>query len=367
MNKLIIIGNGFDLAHKLPTSYTDLILWLVNRVLEEGRKNPNDQTKLKCPIFEIIRITKDRNWTFKLPDKLIDIDDLIRFKDDGNESYRLKPIGSFGFLIFYDIKNKRWVDIEKAYYEVLKSMNESRLVINLNKSLDFIQRELNKYLSTLIEPEVINELKKLFEEKFGLVKIDGENSIANQVYILNFNYTTTVKNYFEGIKRQDSFYFSEMYCKDNNLIINCIHGLTNDEGNPIIFGYGDETDKHYKDLEDKNENCWLDHMKSFSYLKTYNYQHLFEFLDLDKFEVHVMGHSLGISDRLLFNHIFEHENFEKVQLYFYEWENEETERMENDFYEKTQNLSRHFKSDAKHKMRLKVVRFNESQPLPQLK
>ena len=27
MNRLVLIGNGFDLAHGLPTSYQDLINW----------------------------------------------------------------------------------------------------------------------------------------------------------------------------------------------------------------------------------------------------------------------------------------------------------------------------------------------------
>ena len=27
MNRLVLIGNGFDLAHKLPTSYQDFINW----------------------------------------------------------------------------------------------------------------------------------------------------------------------------------------------------------------------------------------------------------------------------------------------------------------------------------------------------
>ena len=36
---------------------------------------------------------------------------------------------------------------------------------------------------------------------------------------------------------------------------------------------------------------------------------------------------------------------------------------DNDFFQKTQELSRHFKLDAKHKMRKCVVPYNESKPL----
>ena len=38
MNKLVIIGNGFDLAHDLPTSYKDFILWHINTVYNSENK-----------------------------------------------------------------------------------------------------------------------------------------------------------------------------------------------------------------------------------------------------------------------------------------------------------------------------------------
>jgi len=31
MNKLIMLGNGFDLAHGLKTSYNDFILWYIKQ------------------------------------------------------------------------------------------------------------------------------------------------------------------------------------------------------------------------------------------------------------------------------------------------------------------------------------------------
>jgi len=33
MNKLIIIGNGFDLAHGLKTKYSDFIIWYLNKII----------------------------------------------------------------------------------------------------------------------------------------------------------------------------------------------------------------------------------------------------------------------------------------------------------------------------------------------
>ena len=35
MNQVVLIGNGFDLAHGLKTSYSDFILWYFNEALKE--------------------------------------------------------------------------------------------------------------------------------------------------------------------------------------------------------------------------------------------------------------------------------------------------------------------------------------------
>ncbi|MGI4750703.1 MAG: AbiH family protein [Janthinobacterium lividum] len=38
MNRLILIGNGFDLAHGMKTSYNDFILWYLKKCFEEAFK-----------------------------------------------------------------------------------------------------------------------------------------------------------------------------------------------------------------------------------------------------------------------------------------------------------------------------------------
>jgi len=38
MNKLLIIGNGFDLAHGLKTRYSDFLVWYLDSVLERFKR-----------------------------------------------------------------------------------------------------------------------------------------------------------------------------------------------------------------------------------------------------------------------------------------------------------------------------------------
>ncbi|OFY22564.1 MAG: hypothetical protein A2W98_09390 [Bacteroidetes bacterium GWF2_33_38] len=149
---------------------------------------------------------------------------------------------------------------------------------------------------------------------------------------------------------------------ENQFRVNYIHGKLNNESNPIIFGYGDEIDSYHEKIEQLNNNDFLKNFKSFGYSMTRNYQDLFKFLGMGnrklKYEVHIMGHSCGLSDRVLLNGIFEHENCEKIKIYYHQ-----KDEFSNDYVEKRMDISRHFKAESKGKMRLIIDSFPDSKPL----
>jgi hypothetical protein len=69
-----------------------------------------------------------------------------------------------------------------------------------------------------------------------------------------------------------------------------------------------------------------------------------------------MGHSCGVSDRILLKSIFEHEHCQRIKIFYYQ-----KSKIVNDFTEKTQEISRHF-SDKK-KMREQIINFQDCVPL----
>ena len=71
--------------------------------------------------------------------------------------------------------------------------------------------------------------------------------------LLSFNYTDTAKHF-----------------GNNNLTLNYIHGELSKE-REIIFGYGDELDKDYKELLDMNDNELLKYAKNMKYLEIRSY------------------------------------------------------------------------------------------------
>jgi hypothetical protein len=50
MNRLIIIGNGFDLAHGMKTSYNDFMKWYVRTSFETASKT----LRYNDPLFSIV-------------------------------------------------------------------------------------------------------------------------------------------------------------------------------------------------------------------------------------------------------------------------------------------------------------------------
>ncbi|PQJ76728.1 AbiH family protein [Polaribacter glomeratus] len=129
MNKLLLVGNGFDLAHGLPTSYRDFL----NDFWKNFSKNYNNQE-----VKNLIAIDDQYNDYFNNGNNTIErFDDLaLNLKNYcKNDNYifeekdfiardKLKNIFKFknDFFKIINLKNsiEDWVDIENEYYLQLK-------------------------------------------------------------------------------------------------------------------------------------------------------------------------------------------------------------------------------------------------------
>src|SRR6185312_9875502 len=226
---------------------------------------------------------------------------------------RIKYRPSYLFTkIFASSKIHGWVDIENMYYEELirHTLNVSRGDVNkekikqalreLNECFNEIKNQLTEYLKTIPAPEKNAEIEE------HLSAIINKREVC---CVLNFNYTSTI----------DLYHKRTVLGGDVRSIIN-IHGdINNEEINPIIFGYGDEMDLEYEKMERLNIKEFLVNLKSFWYFKSANYQDFQKFFWLSRpFEVHIMGHSCGLSDRILLNSIFEHSNCQKIKIYYHQ-------------------------------------------------
>lgn len=374
-NKLILIGNGFDLALGLKTSYNDFLFWLLkketlralekfpSKVVAKGHTKYNEFFRQNeeilvygfssNKIFDIL-VNTGYHTIPKIINDLKDLKDLFTVLE--NLKISIKPKNSSLFKKILEISSVGWVDIESIYFDLLKeclksSQKNTTSIDHLNEDLEAISEFLKEYLNQ-IEIEINPQDAYLFTKQFysdidkkDIILLEKKhNIIPNHFYFLNFNYTKSLNL----IIKESGFDFSKT-------TENQIHSSAFSEKS-IIFGFGDEMDEVYKEIEKLNDNRYLKFIKSFQYFKSTNYRNLLSYLNSDLFQVCIYGHSCGLSDRIMLNEIFEHQNCKSIKIYFYN---------EEDFTKKTMNISRHFNSNKL--MREKIVDYDPKNIIPQLK
>ena len=418
MNRLVLIGNGFDLAHGLKTSYKNFIDWYWNKVLYElslcSEKVWSDQL---CTF-----IIKSNNYTWHSfmfnsvstlnpPNGSEVICDILNDK----ENFEVKFLTLFGRII-KSIETKKWVDIENDYYSLLYDpiqIKEDKSLKELNEQLDYIKKLLAEYLLVVqngaLSKSIIN--KDLKDKMFAPIKLceiavsaqDSlrffvKNRLADPEFnikdlyerwdkewnlTINSEKSKQIKNFEEILKYigideftdeeiPDDFLFphnmmllnfnyteiADQYIKNSIFEVNHIHGdLNNVEG--MIFGYGDELDENYKKIQNLNNNEYLKNSKSVRYLEADNYRNMLNFIESGPYQIYIMGHSCGNSDRTLLNTLFEHQNCASIKPFYYKKDdNSDT------YLEIVQNISRNFTNMKQ--MRDRVVNKKYCEALPQI-
>lgn len=409
MNRIVLIGNGFDLAHGLKTSYADFINWYWEQ-LKETILHTN-QTFINDGLITVQLLPRRASGFFYYfqygaslgdavngsGDKLIDL--LSRSGDFKIEQTALLE------EIMKSIEEKKWVDIERIYYDLLNESRKENSDINiedLNQQLQALTNKLCEYLKDVEENsarEINNTIKEKIYEPIKLQDIAIEstrestryfNDRCAKIHILNllekYQKIGILKNYdleMLRISYKDDFghYMQRDYKfatlpekillvnfnytniadqyvpKDQGIAsVNHIHG-TLEEPESMIFGYGDELDKRYMELSDMDDNRYMKNIKSHRYLEKSKYRELLQFANSDKFQIYIMGHACGNSDRTLLNTLFEHDNCVSIKPFFYQYGR-------NDNYNDIiQNISRHFPN--RQKFRDRVVNKTYCEPLPQ--
>ncbi|ALR29115.1 hypothetical protein ATE47_00490 [Chryseobacterium sp. IHB B 17019] len=393
MNRLILIGNGFDIAHKIKTSYKDFILDYLKNAFSSARDNA---------VYEdqFLKIRKNNYFNRQLnTNPYISSWELKNFYDyieqesgmsvfigniptnDYREQtpqyeYTLKIKSRIMSILLSSCKEYNWVDIENEYYKILcefSSENKEKEIVELNDSFQLLQNLLYNYLVRIEEEylsnkydvsksKLINQLLEPIEhnaapkvQKGFSITVTGDtpkNNTTktvkkpkpNSILFLNFNYTSTIESYIKEIQKTVP-----------NTDVIYIHGKLNNINNPMIFGYGDEEETNFEVLE-KYDEC-LKYVKTYWYLRTNNYENFLKFIDSDEFEVYIMGHSCGMSDKTMLSSIFNNPNCKKIKALTYDksFGSKDLTIDTTDYIEKTYQIGRLFKNKAD--LRKKLIPF----------
>ncbi len=349
LNRLIIIGNGFDISHGLRSSFKDFIYNYCYNVYIQflTKSNFNDRLiSIKSELIfsnsnEIIRdLTYEKAFEF-----------FNNLRNYSGVKFKIKSL--FFEAILSEVETKKWVDIEMQYYDFLKrAISDKERVTNLNDDFSFIKNIFTIYLSEHIKAFSVEPNKDvIFQFTTPILPIETKpNTIKKNIYpdticILNFNYTSIAEDYSKLI--------------ENNLYIP-IHGKLTADGvldQEPIFGFGDDMDPDYEKFEMNENEEIFKNIKSFKYLQFRHYRQLIEFIENKPYQVYIYGHSCGLTDRTLLNTIFENENCISIKPFYYSSEKGD------DYESKTVSIARHFKS--KPELRNKVVNKEACEPIVQ--
>ena len=175
MNRLVLIGNGFDLAHGLKTSYADFINWYWDYRVCGFVGNLTSISQDPLCTFEDLRgevwnvnayaagmnLRPDPTRPNKTGKSIVE--HIINSK----RYYRVN-MSPFFERIVKGIETKGWVDIENEYYELLKhyaldNMNEEakeKFLKSLNDQLDYLKGLLIQYLAEITkqDPKIIKSI-----------------------------------------------------------------------------------------------------------------------------------------------------------------------------------------------------------------
>jgi hypothetical protein len=275
MKNIILLGNGFDLAHNLNTSYNHFISYIGNKEKAE----PNSTS--------LIEITGQRyinpNKQFSSRENFIQI--------NKQEIVTISSQNSFLLQICQEIGEKNWCDIENLYFKNLKERISSNIK-TLNTEFNDIKIELENYISTLDKVKPIES----FTDFFNKISKTGDT------LCLNFNYTAT---------------FQSLYNITSQIKSLSIHGELNNSNNPIIFGYS-ATESENEDLLKKGNNEFLKNIKRYHYNRSPIDRTLNKYLDSnDKINIYIIGHSCGTPDTNILDRIFSDKNVRSIEIFYF--------------------------------------------------
>lgn len=203
MDKLYIIGNGFDCAHGLPTKYSDFRKYVVSQI-------PDGSDYYYYSVPESITLP-DGGEKYELDDVVMYIVKILDMCGGEDWSELEAYLGDAIYDAFLDELHDVDIDNDKLYHEIYA--NED-LATDIRESFIDVQ--------SLFAEWVNEELSRI--DYMGKKNKDIDKIIDSKGLYLSFNYSITLE---------------KVYGINENQICH-IHGRVGDSEDKIIMGHGDD-------------------------------------------------------------------------------------------------------------------------------
>ena len=342
---IIIVGNGFDLAHDLKTNYTDFLQYI-----KDYQDNP-DICDSKEFGTEIDIILKEKNiWldffqyllqkSEKKESTWIDFEthlyNILMFFID-KENYVGGSTNDYFILNFKQMLNNnnlyvqffKLITIKYSNLYIIDDHSLDKYIVckeNVDKILELLYKELisfanllNSYYSIIINSNS-NSLDKYY---FNVMLIEQplEGSFT-PVLVFNFNYTNTFYKFYNDQCQHISFYYGYIHGKAD---FEPMTDILKIQTTPINIVLGTQKFKKLNNFDEQRRRL-ITKFEKFSQLHAYGDIDLYQktilslLLSLEngqKNKIYVIGHSLEESDHTMLKKIFIADPKAEIVIFFH--------------------------------------------------
>ncbi len=352
VKRVLVIGNGFDLYHKLPTSYMDYLSFAKNWNVfyEVFTTSPTKENKPKRNLISV-RLGESNELTTESMQDFAKYSHLFCAKHIDYINEHIHKNAWYEYFSKTALNSQNWVDFEmeiynvlqhvEKYYDVFKnipsrgrivpelSLSESgRQIIRLfsryahEKNIEYINLGCGPLSVADATIEKITQNKKLllnsmrneldyFNKCFNYFILEFVSKIKcscyseqirelGDVYLLNFNYTYT---------------YASVYGKQELLSHHPVHGEAKEEN--LVLGIPDSA------FQESLEYVYFQKYFQRIQKRTGNFYREWLYIDNQQIEVYIMGHSLNSADKGILDAIFDNELVSKVRIYYHSQESYE--------------------------------------------
>lgn len=297
---ILLVGNGFDLAHDLPTDYKSFVKFL-NAVQSAGDSSDGNP--------EYIRTIEDYEFCAELKQFLLDPYKVP--KDSKLEELRNLMCNNFWIAYFNPIGNahNNWISFERKISEIVQLLalskkttdkNERRMLLSqlvpIFRRAGIDETMLYGKSSEGLTKQLLNDLDRLIRcleiylclclEIVHIEKrLQAVSEIGSVDKILSFNYTNTFERVYQStLEKVPEYCYIHGRAKIGNTI----------DSNNMVLGIDE-----YLDEAERNKDVEFVRFKKF-------YQRIFKQTDYnytnwvnkdDGTNLFIIGHSLDITDR----------------------------------------------------------------------
>lgn len=210
MNRLVLIGNGFDLAHGLKTSYADFIYWYwKSRILNSYEVRSNEWDDGLCKLTYLQGLWSELMFYKQFELKAASGKEIYEGLVEEKEIFKVEPSPLFE-RILNSIETMGWVDIENEYYSLLVLLHghvkdnyrnhNKQLEILRDKLIEYLDEESNKSVDSIADIEekicrpIIRKELAVSSSIYSGIK-DNDEIHPEYTMLLSFNYTNTSRLY----------------------------------------------------------------------------------------------------------------------------------------------------------------------------